>query len=205
MCSSDLAHPSRMQALAWGAQSAPLPPAPVTARAIFPERVLRRQFRIPGGATVPPSLFPTVVPLFGWPGYQPAWIARRRLAASAQVFSVLGTQSISTVRLEWEPNYPDRVPAPQRLAWHLDAAMNLEPIPNPPSPELAWGPSYPDQIWPNIRLHAAAQQAVAEDPRIMPPSPDLAWQGEAPDWIDRRTLQVASSREIGRASCRERV
>lgn len=182
---------SRQQALAWAAQSAPLPPTPNRVLAVFPDRVLRRLGRPTGGATVPPQLFPTVVPLFGWRGYQPAWLALRRLPTGDIWYTALGTQTSNTVRLEWEPTYPDRLFPPRPLAWHLASAINLDPIPNPPSPESAWQPEYPDLVWPLVRLKPAWQQAVGPDPRIMPPSPDLAWQGEAPDWVARRTLPVA--------------
>ena len=175
-------HPSRALSLAWSAESSLLPPAPVTARAVYPDRFVYRQPPPASGATVPPSLFPTVVPLFGWPGWQPTQLDRLRLWPSQHLATVLGMQAMQPVLLEWWAHYPDSLLPPSRVAWDLTAGMNQDPIPNPPSPELAWGPCYPDHLWPLVTLHPAWQQFWASD-RIRPVSPDLAWRPIAPDHL----------------------
>lgn len=184
-------HVSRVQWLAWPARSQVLPPAPVTARAFSVDRHTYRRMSPLSGGVAPLATAPIVTQFFRWQGVYPVWLERRRMPVAAQRVSVLGTQALNTVRLEWRASYPDRAPRAARVAWDLASALNLDPLPNAPAPDFAWHGQFPDQIWPHQRLRTAAQQAAAGDPRVHPPSPDLAWQGEAPDWIARRTMPAA--------------
>lgn len=166
-----------------------LPAAPTQWAPKFPDLIAKPAWRRPNQLS--PELFPTTVVTFGWKVTYPDLIARVRIRPDALTQSVIGLQAIGTTKIEWRPTYPD-------LHWRTGLAVglqrpliqNVDPIVNPPAPELSWGPSYQDWIARPART-AWFQPSVA-DPRIMPPSPELAWRVTAPDWVARQTMSVAS-------------
>jgi hypothetical protein len=84
------------------------------------------------------------------------------------------------------PEVPDWIPKPPRLeaGLHHVWAQNLDPIVNPPAPDLAWGPEYPGYIWALVSVTVGARQATALEP-IRPFTPDLSWQVRYPDRAPR--------------------
>ena len=167
-----------------------LPAAPRQWAPKYPDWIARPSWRRPDIQV--PQLFPTTVAVFGWRGEFPDRIHRKTLpVADIQAFA-LGWQATVSVQVdEWLPRYPDlHWQGGLKAPWHQVSAANLDPIVNPPSPELAWGPSYAD--WIARAPRTTWFQPVVGDPRVMPPSPELAWRVIAPDQIDRRILSVAA-------------
>ena len=166
-----------------------LPAAPTQWAPEFPDLLNRPVWRRPNQLS--PELFPTTVVTFGWKVTFPDKIDRKLIDPGALTQSVLGLQAIGTTKIEWRPTYPDlhgRAGFPSQFQQTL--VQNLDPIPNPPSPDLAWRPAYQDWIATPSRLTWFA--STFGDPRIMPPSPDLAWRVTAPDLIARVLMPVAA-------------
>ncbi len=166
-----------------------LPAAPTQWAPKYPDLLWKPPWRRPTQLSM--ELFRATFVTFGWKSVYADIINRRRIHPSALTHSVLGLQATGTTKIEWNPTYPNlhwRTGFPVRMQQWL--VQNLDPIPNPPSPELAWGPKYQD--WVPRAPRTTWFQSTFEDPQIMPPSPALAWRVIAPDLIWRQTMPVAA-------------
>jgi hypothetical protein len=84
----------------------------------------------------------------------------------------------------WEPQYPDQIDPPISLAaWQQQwLALNSDPLPNAPAPELSWEPRYPGIIDLSQLLGAAYQPHFAGNDYVE--SVDMSWQQVFPDRLD---------------------
>lgn len=175
-----------------GATFAPivdLPAAPLQWKSVYPDRLPRPSWRRPDVQI--PALFSTSVAVFGWHGVYADGISRPAFQAAQQQAVGQTWHAVLPHTTEWLPVYPDQHwTTGLRAPLHQVFSQNLDPIPNPPAPELAWGPWYPDRLSVAETLRPHLQQAWASD-RIRPVSPELAWRAIVPEWLARRTVPTA--------------
>lgn len=166
-------------------------------KGLYPDRLVRLESARAGVAEVSwAAALPFQDPSrFGWRGVAPDRLDRRGLLPGAQRFQALESPVQYPIPgvVSWLPQTPAWLRAAQPLTVRDAFVQNLDPIVNPPSPELAW------QGWQPSRLDRPRRVAefspYTQPPKMIPFVPDLVG-GLAvyPDWLRRPGLLSASQR-----------
>lgn len=165
-------------------------------KGIAPDRLTRLEAARTGLAVVSWS---AAIPFqdpsrFAWRSVAPDRLDRRGLLPAAQRFLALETPVQYPIpETSWGPVAPAWLRAARPLTVRTAFVQNLDPIVNPPSPDLAWRGWQPDRLARPRRV--AEFSPYAQPPKMIPFVPDLVG-GLAvyPDWIARKLMPAAAQR-----------